>query len=68
MDSFNSSTDSRTGANVTEVLDHRGEPQPDRVRPGSGAPADGRIAESADSTNFFTEWQLDAAKEPVNTD
>jgi hypothetical protein len=67
MDLFNFS-DSRMGANVTEVLDHRGEPQPDGVRPGSGMPADGRGAESADSTNFFTEWQLDPAEEPVNTD
>jgi hypothetical protein len=56
------------GANVTEVLDHRGEPQPEGVRPGSVGPADGTGAEGADSINFFTEWQLDPAEEPVNRD
>ena len=57
------------GANVTEVLDHRGEPQPEGAYPGSGGPADGPGTEVANSTNFFTEWQLDpAGEQPVNTD
>lgn len=49
---------------MTEAIDHRGNPQAEGARS-----VDAPEPAEADSANFFTEWQLEPAKQdPVSSD